>query len=67
EISEMKRQLRATKGVVVIFDRDRGEFVMPVLPYLLESLPLEEKARLDDATVYVLAEHDFHAAAQGGY
>ena len=65
QISEMQRQLRATNGVVVIFERDRGEFVMPVLPHLLESLPLEEKARLDDATVYVLAEHDFHAAHRG--
>ena len=65
EISEMERHLRATRGVVVIFERDRGEFVMPVLPHLLESLPLEEKARLDDATVYVLAEHDFHAAQRG--
>jgi len=66
EISEMQRRLRATHGVVVIFNRDRGEFVMPVLPYLLESLPLEEKTRLGDATVYTIAEHDLHAA-QGGY
>ncbi|HVJ31336.1 MAG TPA: glycosyltransferase family 39 protein [Gammaproteobacteria bacterium] len=66
QISQMQRRLRATHGVVVIFDRDRGEFVMPVLPHLLEVLPLEEKARLDDATVYVIAEHDLHAA-QGGY
>jgi hypothetical protein len=55
EISEMQRRLRATDGVVVIFDRDRGAFVMPVLPHLLESLPLEEKARLDDAIGYVVA------------
>jgi len=66
EIAEMQRRLRATQGVVVIFERDRGEFVMPVLPDLLESLPLEEKARLDDATVYVVSRHDLHAA-RGGY
>ena len=66
QISEMQQRLRATRGVVVIFDRDRGEFVMPVLPHLLESMPLEEKARLDDATVYVVAQRELHAA-QGGY
>jgi hypothetical protein len=65
EVADMQRRLRTTQGVVVIFDRDRGKFVMPVLPDLLESLPLEEKAQLDDATVYVVSRHDLHAA-QGG-
>ena len=66
EVSEMQRRLQATHGVVVIFNRDRGEFDMPDLPHLLEVLPLEEKARLDDATVYVVARQELHAA-RGGY
>jgi hypothetical protein len=66
ELADMRERLRATRGVVVIFERDRGEFVMPVLPDLAAAMPLRERARFDDATVYTLAAHDDGAAA-GGY
>lgn len=65
EMTEMRRQLWATGGVVVIFERDRGEFDLPVLPQLLKTVPLEEKTRLDDATVYALAETERFAAWGG--
>ena len=63
EIAEMRRRLTATNGVIVIFERDRGEFDIPVLPQLKAAMSLDEKAQLDDATVYVLAEQSLHSAA----
>ena len=65
QTDEMRERLRATNGVVVIFERDRGEFVMPVLPKLMQAMPLDEKTQLDDATVYALAEDDRHAVQEG--
>jgi hypothetical protein len=66
EVAQMRERLRETDGVVVIFERSRGKFVMPVLPRLIQSIPLEEQARLGDATVYALAAPYRHAA-RGGY
>jgi hypothetical protein len=66
EVARMRERLRETDGVVVIFERSRGAFVMPVLPRLIQSIPLEEQARLDDATVYALAA-PYRYAARGGY
>jgi hypothetical protein len=56
DIAAMVGRLRSTSGVIVIFERDRGEFVAPVLPQLANAVALEERKRFDDATVYVLAE-----------
>jgi hypothetical protein len=55
QLTDMRERLEATNGVVVIFERDRGEFVMPVLPDLERAMPLREQARFADATVYALA------------
>ena len=66
EIAGMRERLRDTDGVVVIFERSRGQFVAPVLPKLIQSIPLEEQVRLDDATVYTLAA-PYRYAARGEY
>jgi hypothetical protein len=62
----MREELRTTEGVVVIFDRERGEFDRPALPDLTAAIPLREQTRFADATVYALAVPDEHRAA-GGY
>ena len=66
QVAVMREQLRMTEGVVVIFDRERGEFDRPALPDLKSAIPLREQTRFADATVYALAVPDEHRAA-GGY
>jgi hypothetical protein len=65
QVAAMREQLQTTEGVVVIFDRERGEFDMPALPDLSRAMPLREQARFADATVYALAAPDGHRVAVG--
>lgn len=65
EVEEMRRRLRDTNGVVVIFERSRGPFVMPALSRLRQAVDLEERARFEDAVVYALAIK--RPSVKGGY
>ncbi len=68
EVAEMRKELLTTDGVVVIFDRERGEFDMPALPELSRAMPLREEARFADATVYTLEGSDAqHVAWRRGW
>ena len=65
---KVREELRTTEGVVVIFDRERGEFDMPALPELSRAMPLREQARFADATVYTLeGSDDQHVAWRQGW
>ena len=58
ELTHMRERLEDTDGVVVIFERDRGKFVMPVLPDIERAMPIYEHARFEDAALYAVVPRD---------
>lgn len=65
ELAAMRDELRATGGVLAVFDNNRKQFQLPTVAELKAAMPLEEVTRLADGTIYGVAE-DSGADGNGG-